>query len=291
MQIILITGISGFLGRHFAELTTPERRLIGFYHRREIRFPDLPTHPADLTDEGALRKKLEALPPLAAVIHLAAVSNPNSCEEKVEAARRVNVDASIHLARYCAEQRIPFLFASTDLIFDGERAPYAPEDQPEPVNEYGRQKVAAEQAIRRLYPAATIARLPLMYGAGANFMPAWLEKLRDGQPIHAFTDEYRTAAYAGDVARGLLLLLDKGLSGNWHLGGPERISRYDFAVAMARAFELPEHLVRPSRQADVKMPAQRPADVSLDSEKANACGYRPEPIQAHFPRLRSVLFY
>lgn len=278
MNTLLITGISGFLGRHFAELFVDGWQVLGWRHRQDFTCPGLRIQAVDLMDTERLPGLLQKQKP-DAVLHLAAASNPNFCEENPALTHRINVAASLQLARYCAERGLPFLFASTDLVFDGEQAPYVVTDRPSPISVYGRQKAEAEAGVLALHPGAGIARLPLMYGAGANFLPAWIEKGRRGEAIPAFTDEYRSPAPAADVARGLLLLLEKEVSGIWHLGGPERVSRYEFGLQMAAVFGFPQELIRPGRRADVSMPAPRPADVSLDSSESFALGYRPHDVR------------
>ena len=285
MKTLLITGISGFLGRHFTEQSMEGRRILGWRHRQEIAWPGLRTEAVDLTDTERLPGLLQKQQP-GAVLHLAAASNPNFCEENPDLTHRINVAATLQLARYCADRGLPFLFASTDLVFDGEGAPYAVTDRPSPISVYGRQKAEAEEGVLAVHPGACIARLPLMYGRGANFLPAWIEKGRRGEPIPAFTDEYRSPAPAADVARGLLLLLEKRVKGIWHLGGPERVSRYEFGLQMAEVFGFPQTLILPGRRADVSMPAPRPADVSLDSRESYTLGYRPPGVRRGLEKVR-----
>jgi len=80
--------------------------------------------------------------------------------------------------------------------------------------------------------------------------------------------------------------LKKNQGGIFHLGGRERISRFDFAIRMAEVFGLPKELIIPSLQKDVQMPAKRPADVSLVSEKAYDLGFNPGSVEEELRRLR-----
>ncbi len=276
-QKLLITGISGFLGSHFLKMNHPDWAFVGTYHQQVVSSSQMKTFGVDLSDQQGLADLLEQIQP-AAIFHLAALSQANFCEKEPELSFSVNVVPSIRLAEYCSNKRIPYLFASSDLVFNGLDGPYREESSTSPVSVYGAHKVAAEQGILAAYPEAIIARLPLMYGVSekaANFMSNWLSNLRLRKTIGAFTDEYRTAAFAGDVIAGLFLLLQQKTSGIWHLGGPERMSRYDFAVKLAAFHDLPINLVQSVLQKDIQMTAQRPPDVSLDSGKAIALGYQP----------------
>jgi dTDP-4-dehydrorhamnose reductase len=218
-----------------------------------------------------------------AIFHLAAQANANACEQNPTAAWAINVEATASLANYAADRSIPFLYTSTDMVFDGKKAPYAPDAPTEPINTYGRQKVEAERLVLAAYPQATIARLPLMYGVFSqegNFLAQWHGQLLANQPIKAFTDEFRTCVFGGDAALGLWLLLHQGVSGIWHLGGQERLSRYEFAKMLAEVIGADPQLVQAIRQAELPMAANRPADVSLESSSAFALGYAPLGLKA-----------
>jgi dTDP-4-dehydrorhamnose reductase len=100
-----------------------------------------------------------------------------------------------------------------------------------------------------------------------------------------FTDEHRTPVCGRTAAKGLLLALE-GVHGIIHLGGRERVSRYEFGVMLARTFGLDESLLRRARQGDIPMLAARPPDVSLDSSRAYGLGYDPPGILEALRRMR-----
>jgi dTDP-4-dehydrorhamnose reductase len=279
---MLVTGASGFLGWHLCRAAQTTWQVEGTYHRQAPTLPGVGLHAIDLTDASTALSWLETLAP-DAVIHTAALSQPNRCEQEPELSHAMNVEATQVLAAFCAQRAIPFVFTSSDQVFNGQAAPYSETDIPTPINRYGHHKAEAEALIQTLHPTATICRMPLMYGP-ANptaecFLQGFLRTLEAGRPLNLFTDEFRTPAYVEDAAAGLLLALEKA-SGLLHLGGPDRLSRYDFGLRMAEVFDLDRELLLPSKQADVAMPAPRPADVSSNSQKAFALGYRPRGIVA-----------
>ncbi|MGB3136834.1 MAG: NAD(P)-dependent oxidoreductase [Nodosilinea sp.] len=285
---LLVTGASGFLGWHLCQAAQPTWQVEGIYHRHPPPLPGVALHAVDLTNLNTLMPWLKALNP-DAVIHTAALSQPNRCEQAPDLSYALNVDVTRALARFCSRsdaecgtsRPIPFAFTSTDQVFDGQAGPYSETSVPSPINVYGRHKVEAEALIRALHPAAVICRLPLLYGppgpTAGCFLQGFVRTLRAGQPLCLFTDEIRTPAYVEDVAAGLLLALKKA-TGLLHLGGPDRLSRYDFGLCMAVVFGLDKTLILPSKQADVAMPAARPADVSSNSQRAFALGYRPRGV-------------
>ncbi|HEY9600584.1 MAG TPA: sugar nucleotide-binding protein, partial [Allocoleopsis sp.] len=115
-----------------------------------------------------------------------------------------------------------------------------------------------------------------------------IKMLREGQELRLFTDEFRTPVSGTTAAKGLLLALEKA-EGLLHLGGKERVSRYEFGRLMVEVLELPQDGLKACRQQDVPMAAPRPADVSLDSSKAFALGYAPLSIREELEGLRAIV--
>lgn len=236
----------------------------------------------DLLDEGLFYDKIKQIK-ADVILHLAALSNPNHCELEPERSHQLNVLLTKMLAEYASLYDIPLVFASTDLVFDGEQGMYKEEDIPNPIMVYGRHKAEAEQVVLKASPNNTIVRLSLMFGYPAtnnNYLKSWLLDWSQGRPIKAFTDEFRTAAYVKDVWRAIFILLEKKLKGIWHISGGERMSRYAFALKMAKVFGYREDMVLPSKQAEVEMPAPRAKDTSMSHEKLRAIGFEPMGTEA-----------
>ncbi|MBD2230699.1 SDR family oxidoreductase [Phormidium tenue] len=279
---LLITGASGFLGWHLARAAQATWQVEGTYHRHAPPLPGVELHCIDLTDAIAFKDWLVQVAP-DAVIHTAALSQPNRCEQEPDLSYAMNVEATRVLAQFCGERQIPFVFTSTDQVFDGQAAPYDETSPPSPINVYGRHKVEAEAIIQAAHPAAAICRMPLLYGPQSPtaecFLQGFLRTLEAGQPLHLFTDEFRTPAYVEDAAAGLLLALERA-SGLLHLGGPDRLSRYAFGLHLVEVFGFDQALLVPSKQADVSMPAARPPDVSSNSQRASELGYQARGVVA-----------
>lgn len=289
---ILFTGVSGFLGRHLRHISPTEGEVfIGTYHQNEVRLPNVACEQLDIMDKTGFESLLQTHQP-DAVVHLAALSNPNYCELHPDENNQINTEAPFHMAGVCHRLGILFVFASTDLVFDGQHPPYPENHATNALMAYGQAKAKTEHLLTILYPQTTlIARLPLLYGWDTdtkNFMTSWIQTLQAGQPIKAFTDEYRTAAWAGDVMTGLVLLATKGQPGIYHLGGTERMSRFDFAVLMATVYGLDKSLVQPVLQKEVQMPAARPGDVSLESGKAMTLGFEAKKAEHVLRYLRDL---
>ncbi len=291
MQTLLVTGASGFLGWNLCQVAAPEWKVYGTYLSRKISIPGITLLKVDLRDLQALKDLFHTVQPNA-VIHLAAQANMNRCQDEPEASHLLNVAVACNVVELCADLGIPCVFTSTDQVFDGLNPPYRETDPPSPINRYGEQKATAEAAILNRYPRTAICRMPLMFGAappGTNsFLQPFIQTLKDERELKLFVDEIRTPISSTTAARGLLLALDK-VQGLLHLGGKERISRYDFGRLMIDILNLPATGLRAAYQRDVKLSAPRPSDVSLDSSNAFALGFDPPSIRAELEQLKDML--
>ncbi len=288
---LLVTGISGFLGWHVQNYPQNQWEIIGVYHRqRPVATTNYLTQ-IDLTDFEGTTQVLDELKPNA-ILHLAANTDLDACETD-SSTNHINVESAVHLAKWCEAREIPFVMTSSDAVFDGEKPFYNEESSAQPVCVYGRQKLLAEAKVMAIYPQATIARMPLMYGLpdnGHGFMVEWVNRLARHEAIRCFQDEYRTMISGASGAAGLFLLLEKKAAGLFHLGGRERISRYEFANRLAQVFEFNEELIRPGLQSDASTKAKRPADVSMISEKAYQLGFQPGLLLEELQQLKQDNF-
>jgi dTDP-4-dehydrorhamnose reductase len=291
MKKLLVTGASGFLGWNLCQLAKEAWDVYGTYFSKTVEIPDVTVVKADLRDFQEIKRLFSEIGP-AAVIHTAAQSSPNFCQTYPEESHSINVTASCNIAGLSADYGIPCVFTSTDLVFDGLNAPYRETDPVCPVSVYGEQKVMAEQGMRSRYPKVALCRMPLMFGVApptaTSFIQPFIKILREGKELNLFSDEFRTPVSGVTAAKGLLLALEK-VEGLLHLGGKERVSRYDFGRLMVDALQLPQENLKACKQKDVPMAASRPPDVSLNSSKAFALGYEPLSLREELEVLRGKL--
>ncbi|MBV6626170.1 MAG: NAD(P)-dependent oxidoreductase [Rivularia sp. (in: Bacteria)] len=289
MKKLLITGSSGFLGWHLCELAKQKWDVYGTYFAHNLDIEGTKLVKVDLTDFSELKRLFQEIQP-AAVIHTAAQSQPNYCQTHPEESLLINVTASLNIAGLCADNSIPCVFTSTDLVFDGLKGFYKETDSVNPVNIYGEHKVMAENGMLKRYPQTAICRMPLMFGnatpTATSFLQSFLKTLQEGKELKLFVDEFRTPVNGKIAAEGLLLAIDK-IQGIIHLGGKERISRYDFGRLLIEIFDIPHAKITASLQKDVKMAAPRASDVSLNSSKAFELGYAPSSLREQLFSLKN----
>jgi len=287
---LLVTGASGVLGWTLCEMAAKSWETFGTVYHHPVDPSGVHVYKIDLTNNRSLRDFFSAIRPNA-VVHAAGLSSPDYCQEHPDESELINVKASANIATLCAELAIPCVLTSSDLVFDGEHAPYAEDHLAQPISVYGEHKLRAEAEMRERYPNTTICRLPLLFGVGSpvaeGFLARMLQAMKKGEDVRLFVDEIRTPVSTETAARGLLLALRKAKASTLHLGGMERISRWDLGRLSAEVFLSGHAHLVPFRQRDLPMKAPRPHDVSLDSSKAARIGYQPGAIREQMCRLRS----
>lgn len=268
---ILLTGSSGLCGNAIA--LAAERRGIkvtGIYHTRKPTADTLAeTIPCDLTDTDALTSiVLERFPD--AIVHTAALSNPESCQADPEKARQINVTVPTRLAELANHISAPLIHLSTDMVFNGYRGDYQSTDTPSPANFYGELKLEAEKAIlQRGGNFATILRIAIVTGNSPYGQRSLHEKLfaqwAAGKRAKLFTDEIRQPVSADNIADVIIELLErKNLHGLFHWAGAETLSRYEIGQRILKHFNLPDNLIEPASIEDYD--DDRPAKLTLQTK-------------------------
>lgn len=278
--MILVTGASGLLGSSLAALAHEQgREVCGLFHRHAIPSFGVPAYSVDLTDEAATNKILAEINP-SAIIHCAAATSLEWCENHPEEAESINVAASRRIAAVTSQANIRLLHISTDSVFDGIRGGYCEGDQPAPVNVYARTKLGGEREVLECNPQAAIARVTL-YGWSVqdkNSLAEWiLQELALEHKVPGFTDVIFCPLLANDLAGILLAMVDRNLQGIYHVTGAEPIDKYQFARRVALMFGFDPGQVVPARLADAKLKAQRPRNTSLNTKKICAALGRTMP--------------
>jgi len=289
MKTLLVTGASGFLGWNICQKAKLDWTIVGTFCSRFTDIPDVKIVKVDLTEFDELKQIFKDTKP-SAVIHTAALTDPNFCQENRDISYRVNTEAAINIAGLCGDLEIPCLFTSSDLVFNGLNPPYSEEDEPSPLNVYGEHKVMAEKGMKDRCSSVVICRMPLMFGtsgaSGSSFLQPLLRQMKMGIEVNLFEDEIRTPLSAKNAVEGLMIALERSPE-IVHFGGLERISRYEFGKLAVDAFNIRHAKLNPCKQKEIQMAAPRPLDVSLTHEKAAKMGFQPETIKASLRRLKT----
>ncbi len=273
---LLLTGASGLLGSYLLrECLRQDEEVVAWSGRQQgERFGCL-LRPIDIVDPDALVSAFHDARP-DCIIHTAALAAVSDCHRDPQRAERINTHSSAILAELADRAKIPLFHVSTDMVFDGQHAPYREGDAVAPLSIYGRTKAEAERVVLA-YPRNTVVRLPLLFGPSLSSRPSFfdqqIEALQGGQRISLFYDEWRTPLSLQVAACALMVLAGgtgRRLVGPLsliHIGGPERLSRLEMGQRLAVFLGCdPASIVSTSRTSIAGSEA-RPADVSLDSSR------------------------
>ena len=251
---ILITGAKGMLGRTLVRRWTDGNTIIAT-DRDEL----------DITDAAACTAVIaQARPDV--VVHCAAHTAVDRCEEEREAAYRLNAIGSANIAIACHRQRAHLVAISTDYVFSGDASrPYHEWDQPSPRTVYGASKLAGETAVRAHCPDHTIARIAWLYGPGGPSFVHTMLRLgsQPGDPLRVVDDQIGNPTSTDAVATGLTAVIDRGVVGTVHLTCSEETSWYGFTKEILRLRRLQRGVV-PCTTLDYPRPAPRPSNSRLD---------------------------
>ncbi|MBC8095192.1 MAG: SDR family oxidoreductase [Akkermansiaceae bacterium] len=262
-----ITGAAGLIGNHLIQNAS---EFAPGWRSRALTRADF-----DLTDFAAVRRAFRDDPPQL-VIHCAALSQSPACQKNPALAKKLNVDVTARLAELAAD--IPFVFFSTDLVFDGRKGNYIESDQVNPLSLYAETKVAAE-AIVLANPRHTVIRTSLNGGTSPSGDRGFNEQLRrsfaSGQTLKLFSDEYRSPISATETARAVWELAAQNRTGLYHIAGSERLSRWQIGQLIAARWPELHPRLEASSLADYQG-APRSPDTSLDCEKAQK--FLPTPL-------------
>jgi len=257
-ELVWITGAAGLIGNYLkgtASQFAPECRVVG-----------LTRNDLDLTNFIAVRAAfMKERPRL--IIHCAALSRSPACQENPALARKLNVEATACLAEVAAG--IPFVFFSSDLVFDGQQGNYDESAQPNPLSIYAETKVAAERVVLA-NPRHTVVRTSLNGGTSPTGDRGFNEEMRRawqaGKTLKLFVDEFRCPMPALVTARAIWDLVAQGKPGLYHLAGSERLSRWQMGQLIAARWPQLDPRLQPASRKDYAG-APRPPDTSLTCSK------------------------
>jgi len=284
---VAITGGSGLLGANLAfELSCHGGQAIALYKDHPLTLPGgQPAVSCDLTDPSQTARWVQDWEP-EWIVHAAALTDVDWCESHPAETFRVNVEAARNIALAAKQAGARLVYISTDAVFNGERGYYWENDPPSPINVYGRSKLLGEVAVAEHVPNCLIVRTNIY---GWNMQPKltlaeWMfTRLEAGQLVPGFQDVFFSPILVNDLCYYLLAMMELGLEGLYHVASSQSASKYDFAICLAETFGFDRGLVRASCLAAAHLPAPRPPNASLRTNKVSRV------LGAAMPDVRSGL--
>jgi dTDP-4-dehydrorhamnose reductase len=285
---IFVTGNRGQLGQE----------LMRAFPDDEVDGADLPE--LDITDADLTRRIIEAARP-DVVVHCAALTDTTLCERDPDLAQRVNGLGTRNVAQACRDARAALVYVSTNEVFDGlKREPYLESDAPNPINAYGRSKLAGEGHVQALLDRYYIVRTAWLYGGGERDFPAKiLAAAAERHELSVVTDEVATPTHARDLAEAIAKLLAKemplieeqdfvqkgalrlGVSdyGVYHFTNAGECSRYDWTREILRLAGRDDVRLTPTTTAALQPFPPKPPYSVLRNDAGAKLGITFRPWQ------------
>ncbi len=288
MQNVLITGSKGQLGTDCLGVFNGVAGLAGI---------DLPE--VDLSDRRACFAVLDRLRP-ETIVNCAAYTAVDACETD-KSCWKANAELPGHLAEWVGKNGAFLIHVSTDYVFSGDRplfGAYRESDEPNPISEYGRSKLAGEQAIRAQTDRFAILRTAWLYGAnGKNFLKTMLRLTlqNPGKPFKVVDDQYGSPTWSHTLARQIRVVAENRATGIFHASSEGYCTWFNLACAFLDGLGV-EHRFVPCATSEFPTPTKRPANSILENAHAKELGINVfndwkkelhEFVQQHGQALRS----
>ncbi len=291
---ILITGSNGLLGQKIVDQLNHSSTLFLATSKGENRNPSCVIanyQQMDISDASEIEKVFKQFQPTH-IIHTAAMTNVDHCEQQPDECNRINFESVKLLFQASIKFNAHFQLLSTDFVFDGEKGNYKEEDQVNPLSVYAQSKVNAEQLlIEATYSNWSIVRTIIVYGTANNLSRSnivyWAkEALEKEQALAIIDDQFRAPTWANDLAWACIRICELNKIGIYHISGPTTFSIFEIVEKIAHFFNLSTKNLTKSSSLNLNQPAKRPPKTGFDLSKARIeLGYNPKTLEETFSIL------
>ncbi len=271
MAKLLVVGASGQIGGALLnEAIKSEHQVLGTRFTQNFDEPNFVS--LDLSNQKNIQDVFDQFKP-DVVYACAALANVDYCETHPDESLATNYEAIVKLVDFANQSKARIIFLSTDYVFNGKDGPYPEDATPDPINVYGKHKLMAEQYVQSNAKDYLIVRTTITFGnerQGKNFYLVLKSKLSSGQEMRVPTDQFGSPSYNKSIAQALLELGPHKLQGVLNISSDSFISRYDFALLIAKIFELDKNLIIPVTTPELNQAATRPMKAGLLIDKAKS---------------------
>lgn len=251
--MILITGSRGQLGSEFIKQFENKYSVKGV-GKEEV----------DITDFDGTMNYISELKP-SIIIHCAAYTNVDGCENDKDTAFKVNAVGTRNVAMAAEKVGAKLVYISTDYVFDGEKKePYNEFDRPNPISIYGLSKLAGEEFVKTFCSRYFIVRIAWLYGEnGNNFVKTIVKLAKEKGEIDVVNDQRGNPTFTKDVVQAVEVIMNSEKYGTYHVTNEGIASWYDFACKIVSTFGI-DCKVNPTTSDKFIRPAKRPKNSALD---------------------------
>ena len=271
---ILVTGKNGQLGKSIQKIVNTDTKIGNNQSPNEYIF--VGREDLDLSSESSISHYFDNNDKLDIIINCAAYTAVDKAEKEQELANQVNHLAVKQLASIASNQQARLIHISTDYVFDGENGkPYTETDTPNPINVYGRTKLAGEKALQTVMPInAIIIRSSWLYSEyGNNFVKTMLRLGRERDELSVVNDQMGSPTYATDLADAILEIIKHKKFRDvaqttqiYNYSNEGEISWYEFAKEIFKIEKIGCE-VNPVSSQQYPTPAKRPRNTIMKKDK------------------------
>ena len=265
---VYITGGSGLLSVNLATLLNKKFEIFLNLHKKNIKISNTKNVKIDLMNYSKIKYFFLKYKP-DVIIHTAAISNIEYCEMYKKKCKSVNIETTKNISKVCKLLNIKLIFISTDHLFSGVKKFYKESSKCKPLNYYAKSKLISENFIKKYLKNYLILRTNF-YGIGPKYRSSFsdwiIENLKKKQKILMFKDVFFTPILINDFSEILQCLIKNNINGTFNVSGQERISKYKFAIKLAKIFNYETNLIEEASIKQTRL-VRRPLDMSLDNKK------------------------
>ena len=277
---LFIIGIGGLTGSKLLETAKDDFEVFGSYNFRDPKLPFTNSINLDISNTGEIEKIIQKIKP-DVIINTAGINNVDYCEKHHDEASKINVFAVKELSKITKKLGIKLVQLSSDSVFDGKKQlPYIENDDPNPINYYGKTKLESENFVLE-NPENAVVRASVLYGylssnlsklessskKSINFGQWLIDKLVSNGKVRIITDEYSSPVIADDFASSIIHIIKHEANGIFHSAPKLKITRYDFSLNIAKSLELPSDLIEPVSNEELGRNVTTGFNKCLNSEK------------------------
>lgn len=277
---MFVIGIGGLTGSKLCLEAKNDYDIFGSYNLRDPEFSFVKSFKINVSDVEKIEDILTKIKP-EIIVNTSGINNVDYCEKHPDEAKKINVIVVKDLCRIAKKLNSKFIHLSSDSVFDGsKKQPYSEEDNPNPINYYGKTKLESEKIVLENsknvvvrasvlygYLSKNLAKLESSSKKPINFGQWLVNKLLAKEKVRIIVDENSSPIIADDFARSILHIIKKDGKGIYHSAPKESISRYDFSVKIAKALNLTDGLIEPITNKELGRNVETGFNKCLESQK------------------------
>jgi len=267
---ILIFGGSGLVGSTLVNYAKNKFKIHITYNENNPLISNISSNKIDfISKTSKLENLIKTINP-DYVVNTVAHPSIDFCEKNPQVAETLHVDAVKAIADASKDANSKLISFSTDAVFDGKKnGKYSETDITNPMSHYGRTKLEGEKIVLNTSNKNTILRTTVIYGWNnkSRFTNWVIDSIIKKQKVTAFVDQFNTPTLADDLAKAILKIIDKNIGGLFNAVGSTCLSRYEFAMKIAKKFDLDQNNIIQSKPEEIDQIGLRPKNGCLDNSK------------------------